>query len=151
MAKFAYRMQSILDIKYKLEEQEKIAYSIASQRLAQENEKLKQLMARRIGYEKKAEELAVGIINVLKIRENKRAIDTMKSLIREQIMQVHAAEKNLELARKRLNAVMVERKSHEKLREKAFEQFKLELAAEEAKEIDQLVSFTYHDRIQQDA
>ena len=75
----------------------------------------------------------------------------MKSLIRDQIIQVHAAEKNLELARKRLNAVMVERKSHEKLREKAFEQFKLELAAEEAKEIDQLVSFTYHDRIQQDA
>ncbi len=146
MAKFAYRMQSILDIKYKLEEQEKIAYSIASQRLAQENEKLKQLMARRIGYEKKAEELAVGIINVLKIRENKRAIDTMKSLIREQIMQVHAAEKNLELARKRLNAVMIERKSHEKLREKAFEQFKVELAAAEAKEIDQLVSFTWHDR-----
>lgn len=146
MAKFVYRMQSILDIKYKLEEQEKIAYSIASQRLAQENEKLKQLMARRIGYEKKAEELAIGIIDVLMIRENKRAIDTMKSLIREQIMQVHAAEKNLELARKRLNAVMIERKSHEKLREKAFEQFKVELAAAEAKEIDQLVSFTWHDR-----
>lgn len=146
MAKFAYRMQSILNIKYKLEEQEKIAYSIASQRLAQENEKLKQLMARRIGYEKKAEELAIGIIDVLMIRENKRAIDTMKSLIREQIMQVHAAEKNLELARKRLNAVMIERKSHEKLREKAFEQFKVELAAAEAKEIDQLVSFTWHDR-----
>lgn len=146
MAKFVYRMQSILDIKYKLEEQEKIAYSIASQRLAQENEKLKQLMVRRIGYEKKAEELAIGIIDVLKIRENKRAIDTMKSLIRDQIMQVHAAEKNLELARKRLNAVMIERKSHEKLREKAFEQFKVELAAAEAKEIDQLVSFTWHDR-----
>ena len=139
-------MQSILDIKYKLEEQEKISYSIASQRLAQENEKLKQLMARRIGYEKKAEELAIGIIDVLMIRENKRAIDTMKSLIREQIMQVHAAEKNLELARKRLNAVIIERKSHEKLREKAFEQFKVELAAAEAKEIDQLVSFTWHDR-----
>lgn len=151
MAKFAYRMQSILDIKYKLEEQERIAYSIASQRLAQENEKLQQLMLRRIGYEKKAAELALGTIDVLKIRENKRAIDTMKSLIRDQIIQVHAAEKNLELARKRLNAVMIERKSHEKLREKAFEQFKLELAAEEAKEIDQLVSFTYHDRIQQDA
>ena len=49
MAKFAYRMQSILDIKYKLEEQERIAYSIASQRLAQENENLQQLMRRRIG------------------------------------------------------------------------------------------------------
>ena len=132
MAKFKYRMQSILDIKYKLEEQEKIAYGIASQRLAQENEKLQQLMRRRFGYEKRAAELCVGTIDVLQIRENKRAIDTMKSLIRDQIMQVHAAEKNLELARKRLNAVMVERKSHEKLREKAFEAFKVELAAEEA-------------------
>ena len=65
------------------------------------------------------------------------------------IVQVHAAEKSVELARKRLQAVMVERKSHEKLREKAFEQFKQELAVEEAKEIDQLVSFTYHDHTEE--
>ena len=60
MAKFAYRMQSILDIKYKLEEQERIAYSIASQRLAQENENLQQLMLRRIGYEKRRQSLHSG-------------------------------------------------------------------------------------------
>ena len=102
-------------------------------------------MLRRIEYEKHAAELAIGLIDVRAIQENKRAIDVMKSLIRDQIMKVHAAEKNLELARKRLNAVMVERKAHEKLREKAFEQFKQELAAEEAKEIDQLVSFNYHE------
>jgi flagellar FliJ protein len=41
---------------------------------------------------------------------------------------------------------MVERKAQEKLREKAFDEFKLEVAAQEGKEIDQLVSFTYHDR-----
>lgn len=145
MAKFSYRMQSILDITYKLEEQEKIAFGIASQRLAEENAKLQQLMLRRMGYEQRARELATGAIDVMKIKENKHAIDVMKSLIRDQILQVHAAEKNLELARKRLNAVMVERKSHEKLREKAFDEFKAELAADEAKEIDQLVSFTYHD------
>lgn len=145
MAKFVYRMQSILDIKYKLEEQERTAYGIASQRLQEENTKLQQLMLRRMEYEKYAAELAVGLIDVRAIQENKRAIDVMKSLIRDQIMKVHAAEKNLELARKRLNAVMVERKAHEKLREKAFEQFKQELAAEEAKEIDQLVSFNYHE------
>ena len=145
MAKFVYRMQSILDIKYKLEEQERTAYGIASQRLQEENTKLQQLMLRRIEDEKHAAELAIGLIDVRAIQENKRAIDVMKSLIRDQIMKVHAAEKNLELARKRLNAVMVERKAHEKLREKAFEQFKQELAAEEAKEIDQLVSFNYHE------
>lgn len=149
MAKFTYRMQSILDIKYKLEEQEKTAFGLASKRLQEENEKLQQLMLRRINYERRAGELAVGKIDVSKIKENKRAIDTMKSLIRDQIMQVHAAEKNVELARKRLNAVMVDRKAHEKLREKAFEEFKVELAAQEAKEIDQLVSFTYHNAQQE--
>jgi flagellar FliJ protein len=145
MAKFVYRMQSILDIKYKLEEQARTAYGIASRKLAEENQKLQQLMLRRLEYENKAGELALGTIDLQKIRENKRAIDTMKSLIRDQIMQVHVAEKQVELARKKLNEVMVDRKAHEKLREKAFDEFKLELAAEESKEIDQLVSFTYHD------
>lgn len=148
MAKFTYRMQSILDIKYKLEEQEKTAYGIASRRLQEEKNKLQQQLLRRMEYETRAGELAVGKLDVREIHANKRAIDTMKSLIRDQIIQVQAAEKNVELARKRLNAVMVERKAHEKLREKAFEEFKMELAAEEAKEIDQLVSFTYHDHAQ---
>ena len=40
---------------------------------------------------------------------------------------------------------MVERKTHEKLKEKAFEEFKQELLHEESKEIDELVSYTYHD------
>ena len=150
MAKFVYRMQNILDSKYKLEEQEKTAYGIANRRLQEENQKLQQLLLRRMEYEKRAGELALGKIDVRAIHENKRAIDTMKSLIRDQIMQVHVAEKNVELARKRLNAVMVERKAQEKLREKAFEEFKAQLAAEEAKEIDQLVSFTYHDHTQEE-
>lgn len=146
MAKFVYRMQSILDIKYKLEEQERTAYSIANGKLAEENQKLQTLLIRRAGYERRAKELAVGTIDVQSIQENKRAIDTMKSLIRDQMMQVHIAEKNVELARKRLNDVMVERKVQEKLREKAFEEFKAEVAAKEAQEVDELTSFTYATR-----
>ena len=146
MAKFVYRMQSILDIKYKLEEQERTAYSIANGKLAEENQKLQTLLIRRAGYERRAKELAVGTIDVQSIQENKRAIDTMKSLIREQMMQVHIAEKNVELARKRLNDVMVERKVQEKLREKAFEEFKVEVAAKVAQEVDELTSFTYATR-----
>ena len=146
MAKFVYRMQSILDIKYKLEEQERTAYSMANGKLAEENQKLQTLLIRRAGYERRAKELAVGTIDVQSIQENKRAIDTMKSLIRDQMMQVHIAEKNVELARKRLNDVMVERKVQEKLREKAFEEFKVEVAAKEAQEVDELTSFTYATR-----
>ena len=146
MAKFVYRMQSILDIKYKLEEQERTTYSIANGKLAEENQKLQALLLRRAGYERRAKELAVGTIDVQSIQENKRAIDTMKSLIRDQMMQVHIAEKNVEIARKRLNDVMVERKVQEKLREKAFEEFKVEIAAKEAQEVDELTSFTYATR-----
>ena len=56
-----------------------------------------------------------------------------------------AAEKTLEMARIELNRVMVERKTHEKLRERAFEEFKQEIAQAESKEIDELVSYNYHE------
>lgn len=55
------------------------------------------------------------------------------------------AEKTLEMARIELNRVMVERKTHEKLRERAFEEFKQEIAQAESKEIDELVSYNYHE------
>jgi flagellar FliJ protein len=42
---------------------------------------------------------------------------------------------------------MKDRKIHEKLKENAFEEFKIELNNEEKKEIDQLVSFTYSDKV----
>ena len=54
-------------------------------------------------------------------------------------------EKTLEMARIELNRVMVERKTHEKLRERAFEEFKQEIAQAESKEIDELVSYNYHE------
>lgn len=38
---------------------------------------------------------------------------------------------------------MKERKTYEKLKEKAFEQFKIEIEAQERKEIDELVSFRF--------
>ncbi|WP_075679100.1 flagellar export protein FliJ [Roseburia sp. 831b] len=144
MAKFQYRMQNILDVKLKIESQAKIAYGIANAKLEEEQMKLQKLIIRRAGYEQQAKELMMGNIDIQEVRNCRKAIDTMKSLIRTQMMQVHVAEKNLEAARKRLNDVMVERKTHEKLKEKAFETFKQELQYAENKEIDELVSYTYH-------
>ena len=51
MAKFTYRMQNILDIKIKLENQAKIAYATASRQLAEEQEKLREILMRRAGYD----------------------------------------------------------------------------------------------------
>lgn len=144
MAKFTYRMQNILDIKIKLENQEKSALSVANAKLAEEREKLQKILIRRADYEKQAKELMSGTLNMQSIKECKHAIDTMKSLQRSQMMNVHAAEQNVETVRKRLNQIMIERKTHEKLREKAFEEFKQEIAHAESKEIDELVSYSHH-------
>lgn len=143
MAKFVYRMQSILDIKLKLESQAKVAYGVANKKLIEEQEKLRTILERRAAYETEAKNLVSGIIDVRKIRENKQAIDVLKSQQRAQMMNVHVAEKNVEVARKRLNDVMTERKAYEKLREQKFEEFKQEIQYAENKEIDELVSYSY--------
>jgi flagellar FliJ protein len=39
---------------------------------------------------------------------------------------------------------MIDRKTHEKLKENEFEEFKIELNNQEKKEIDELVSFTHN-------
>ena len=121
MAKFAYRMQSILDIKEKMEGQAKIAYGVANAKLMDEQGKLQQIMIRKAGYESQARNLVNGTIDVPKIKECKRAVDTMKTMQRSQMMNVHVAEKNVEAARLKLNEVMMERKTHERLKEQAFE------------------------------
>lgn len=144
MAKFTYRMQNILDIKIKMENQAKLAYGIANRRLSEEQEKLQQIFLQKASYEHRARELVSGTLKVQEIRECRKAIDVMKVRQRAQMMNVHAAEKNAEQARAELNRLMVERKTQEKLREKAFEEFKQELAYAEGKEIDELVSYTYH-------
>ena len=40
--------------------------------------------------------------------------------------------------------VMKDRKTHENLKEKAFDQFKEDLAHEENKVVDEIVSYSYH-------
>ena len=62
------------------------------------------------------------------------------------MLEVHKAERQLENVRKRLNEVMMERKTYEKLKEKKFEEFKQELLYEENKEVDELVSYAYSKR-----
>ena len=144
MAKFQYRMQNILNIKMKLEVQAKNAYGIANGKYQEEQKKLQTLMLRRMEYEKKLKGLMNGTIDVKKIAHARNDVNTMKTLVRRQMVEVHKAELEVERARQELNSIMLERKTHEKLRERAFEQFKKELAEQEAKEIDELVSYTYN-------
>lgn len=147
MAKFIFKMQNILDIKMRLETQAKTEFAEASARLNAEEQKLKELLTRKRFYEMEVVSMSEkGALNVVELKRHNNSIKAMQDLIEQQTVVLRIAEKNMDRARDRLNEAMQERKVYEKLREKAFEEFKLELNAEEKKEIDELVSFTYNDR-----
>lgn len=143
MAKFIYRMQSILDIKLKLETQARMQFAAAKRIQNEEEEKLEQLHNRKEDYIEKARKSRSDVLSVRELRESKVAIQTMDDFIAEQKIRVAEATEKAEEAREQLEEVMKERKTHEKLREKSFEEFKMELNHEESKEIDELTSYTY--------
>lgn len=143
MAKFVYRMQNILEIKYKIESQAKSHYSNMQAKLNEEQEKLEAMFAHKKELEDHYRELAMGSLNVRELMEGRNAIEFQRKAIKTQLVEVKVAQKNLDIARARLNEVMKDRKTHEKLRENAFEEFLQELSAEEKKEIDELVSYKY--------
>lgn len=146
MAKFLYRMQNILDIKYKLEEQAKQNYMAVQARLNEAMEKLDRLESRRQQYMADYVELVSTKLDVLEIEQCKNAIIIMEEYIADQQTVIHGIELELEEAVRLMNEAVKERKIHEKLREKQFEIFKQELNAEEMKEIDQLVSYQYNNK-----
>ena len=145
MAKFIYRMQNILNIKLRLETQAKTEYAENAARLAAEEEKMHHLASRRQQYENEAKQSAMNRVNIASIKQSNESMAVMKELMTQQAVRIRIAQKNLDRASDKLNLAMQERKIYEKLREKAFEEFKQELNAQEKKEIDELVSFNYND------
>lgn len=143
MAKFRYKMQNILNVKEKLEDQAKNEFSMAVAERNEEQEKLEKLLIKQSGYEARLKELSLGALDFHEIRTCKEAINTMKRLIRDQMIRLSKAERKVELQRQKLNLAQQERKTHDKLKEKAFEVFLDELNKEEMKQIDELTSFKY--------
>lgn len=143
MAKFIYRMQNILNLKLKLEEQQKMEFAAARKRLDEEEDKLHLLFRRKEGYEEEGRRLREDNLNVQDILDNRNALLQMDDYIAFQQIQVSKAEAKLEEERQKLQEAVQERKIQEKLRENAFEVFIKEENAREGKEVDELVSYTY--------
>lgn len=143
MSKFVYKMQNILNLKYKLEDQAKMEFATARRHLTEEEEKLEHFYRRKDAYEEEGRRLREDTLEVMDILENRNAILQMDEFIELQKLEVAKAEAALEAERQKLQEVMQERKVQEKLREKAFEAFVKEENAKESKEVDELISYTY--------
>ncbi len=137
-------MESVLQIKVKLEDQAKSNYGNARMRLNQEEDKLEQMYLKKSSYEEELRSLRINRLNLIEIRMCEQAVDVMKTNIKQQAVIVRNSEHRLEVARIRLSDAMVDRKTQERLKEKAFDEYLLEFDSEERKEVDELNSFNYN-------
>jgi flagellar FliJ protein len=111
--------------------------------LDEEEARLETLFVRKSDYEEEGRRLRASKLNVQDIIDNKNAIITIDGYIDLQRLRVRKAEENLEQARVRLNEAIRERKTYERLREIAFEEFVKEENSREAKEVDERVSYKH--------
>ncbi|MGB4659859.1 MAG: flagellar export protein FliJ [Mobilitalea sp.] len=144
MKKFQYHMENILQVKKKLEDQMKIAYGTARMRLNKEEEKLESMIQKETSYQDQLRVLRSDRLDIMQIKQCEQAVEFMKMNIKQQNIAVKNAAQRLEVARIRLHDAMVERKTQERLKEKAFDNYKIEYDAEERKEVDELNSFNYN-------
>ena len=147
MARFKYKMQNILELKMKLEEQQEMALVTARLNLSDEEEKLESLYAQKRKYEESLRESCKNKLNVNAIKLGTSAYESMDYFIGLQKIEVKKAEGKVELEQNKMREAMKERKIQEKLREKAFNVFMKELAAEEAAAVDELVAYKYGSEI----
>lgn len=144
MATFRYKMQNILDLKEKLETQAKTEFAEQSAKLREEELKLSRIYDDIKVYEEKIRSMNEQKLDILELKQCSNGIKIKKQQAKAQKRNIALAQKNLDIARGKLNQVMVDRKTQEILKDKAFEEFKRELEAAESKEVDEVVSFKYN-------
>jgi flagellar export protein fliJ len=136
-------MQNILELKMKLEEQQKMDLAAARINLNEEEDKLKELYERKNEYQEALRESCKNKLNVHKIRMSTLAYESMDDVISRQKIEVKKAEGKVAIEQDKMGEAMKERKIQEKLRERNFNRFVKEVAYEEAAMVDELVAYKY--------
>ncbi|MBR6228254.1 MAG: flagellar export protein FliJ [Eubacterium sp.] len=143
MARFIFPLQNILNMKAKLEDQAKNEFAQANLRLRDAEEEEQRLRDREQNAEEHLRQALNESLDVLEIKKREDAVEILKVYVKEQHLVVIRCAREVEIAREKLNEAMKERKTFEKLREHAFEDFVKEQNLAEQKEIDELVSYRH--------
>ncbi len=151
MARFVYKMQSVLNIKQQTENQTKMEFAMAQAELNKQLDILQEYIDRKATYIKEAEELRnEDSLKLQEILDNQYATAQMDVMIKHQSLVVEQYQQRVEKVRIKLTRNIQERKMQETLRDRAFAEFMEEQKQEEAKENDQRTSFTYGQRQKED-
>ena len=143
MARFVFRLQSVLNLKTRLEELQRNSFAAARRRVDEEEEKLNMLYSRLSFYEEKGRGMLTDALHVRDIIENEHAISIVKEFIEDQKIEVKKAEELIEVERLKLVEAIKDRKTYERLREKAYDEYVEEEKREEGIVNDEHNSYVY--------
>ncbi|MBE6011952.1 MAG: flagellar export protein FliJ [Lachnospiraceae bacterium] len=144
MAKFRFSMESILKIKYSLEEQKKQEFGMAMKKLEAEKILLNSLNKRR---EDSVATFKVNVSSAINPKESadfSNYIEALKFKIEEQAIKVKRANAEVEKKREELVEATKEKKKFEKLKENQHENYIIEEKRSEQRVTDEIVSYKYN-------
>lgn len=146
MAVYKFKMQSILNIKEKLESQAKQEFADSNMKLIREEALLEELKQRKVEYVEEGVRLRCAVIDTVAINKNSLAVEVLDDDIEKQKREVSVARKNVEIARQKMMDARAQTRIYEKLKEDDFAEFVSEQGKAEGKEIDELNSFRFSEK-----
>ncbi|MCX7841529.1 MAG: flagellar export protein FliJ [Clostridia bacterium] len=146
MPRFAFKFQSILDLKLQIEESLKNELGKSVQKLEQEKEKLSTIEAERDNQIENFNEKSSKGMLVEKLRDHNAYISYLKERIERQKENVNLAQNIVDKNREKLIKAMQEREMLDKLKEKKYKEYLKEQLKLENKANDEIVSFKYAEK-----
>ena len=141
MAKFLFKMETVLKLRESIEEQKKNEFGKAAAELERQREKLKEIKQEQKRMIQEFHDMVKKHIDSKKSDQYNKYIKLLDKRIEEQKAVVKKCEAIEEACRKELVEATKEKKKLEKLREKQYQQYLIEEKREEQKVTDELVSY----------
>lgn len=143
MAKFTFRLNSILKIKEKIEEQKKLELGNAMIYLDQQKLMLLQMNDEFDSLLAEFDRLSLKPCYPKEYIQINKSIQYVEESMTQQKEVIQSAHLQVEVKRQALNTAVLERKTYEKLKEIAYEQYLQEENRGEFKLQDELTSYKY--------
>lgn len=144
MAGFKFKLDGLLNVKEKIEEQKKIELGKAIANLSYEQEKLNEIKNRRTQVIEAQRDSVKNIVNVSNYMQINNFIKQLDKQEQYQLVKIKQAEIIVDERKKELMEAMKERKSLEKLKENEQVAYNKEVLMKEQKIVDEIVSYKYN-------
>ncbi len=143
MAKFIYRLQTVLNIKKQLEKESKNQLAIQIRTLNDEQQKLSDINSKQNSCLNGIAKVSTGNIQVDTLRQYNTYLSALKKQLSEQENNVNKASENVDIYREKLMNAAKEKKTLELLKEKKHQAFSYNEMKKEEKIVDEVLSFKY--------